>query len=48
MKSAYRLIPVSPRDRTWLGICWKHVYVDAMLPLGLRSAPKYLMLWQML
>ena len=41
IKAAYRLIPVSPSDRTWLGMCWKdQVYVDAMLPFGLRSAPK--------
>ena len=41
IKSAYRLVPVSPMDRKWLGICWQdQVYIDAMLPFGLRSAPK--------
>lgn len=41
VKSAYRLIPVCPRDRKWLGIRWNElVYIDGMLPFGLRSAPK--------
>ena len=41
IKSAYGLVPVSPMDRKWLGICWQdQVYIDAMLPFGLRSAPK--------
>ena len=41
IKAAYRLVPVCPTDRTWLGMCWnEQVYVDAMLPFGLRSAPK--------
>ena len=41
IKSAYRLIPVSPLDRTWLGMCWKEqIYVDSKLPFDLRSAPK--------
>ena len=41
IKSAYRLVPVHPDDRPLLGVCWhdEH-YVDAMLPFGLRSAPK--------
>ena len=41
IKSAYRLIPVHPLDRKWLGVQWDNqVYVDGMLPFGLRSAPK--------
>ena len=41
IKSAYRLVPVSPLDRIWLGMCWKdQIYVDAKLPFGLWSAPK--------
>ena len=41
IKSAYRLIPVHPLDRHMLGMEWEgNVYVDGMLPFGLRSAPK--------
>ena len=41
IKSAYRLIPVCHYDRQWLGMKWRGlVYVDGMLPFGLRSAPK--------
>ena len=41
IRSAYRLIPVHPTDRQLLGCKWRgNVYVDAMLPFGLRSAPK--------
>jgi len=41
IKSAYCLVPVCPRDRKWLGMQWNgQVYVDGMLPFGLRSAPK--------
>ena len=41
IKSAYRLVPVSPLDRIWLGTCWKdQIYVDSKLPFSLRSAPK--------
>ena len=41
IKSAYRLIPVYPGDRKWLGMKWNNkIYVDGMLPFGLRSAPK--------
>ena len=41
IKPAYRQIPVHPQDRAWLGMMWKNlVYVDGMLPFGLRSAPK--------
>ena len=41
IKSAYRLVPVYPNDRRWLGMRWNNeVYIDGMLPFGLRSAPK--------
>ena len=41
IKNAYRLIPVHPADRNWLGMQWNNsIYVDGMLPFGLRSAPK--------
>ncbi len=35
------LVPVHPQDRLLQGVQWKgRVYVDPMLPFGLRSAPK--------
>ena len=41
IKAAYRLIPVSPHDRRFLGMEWNNgIYVDGMLPFGVRSAPK--------
>ena len=41
IKAAYRLIPVHYQDRKWLGMCWEEaIYVDGMLPFGLRSATK--------
>ena len=41
IESAYRLIPVHPCDRPLQAVCWQgQVYVDPMLPFGLRSAPK--------
>ncbi len=41
VKSAYRLLPVHPEDRRLLGVHWgDELYVDAMLPFGLWSAPK--------
>ena len=41
IKSAYRMVPVHPQDRVLLGVQWEgQVYVDALLPFGLRSAPK--------
>ena len=41
IRSAYRLIPVNPRDRHLLGVEWRGAqYVDGSLPFGLRSAPK--------
>ena len=38
VKSAYRLVPVHPGQRHWLGMQWQGI--DGMLPFGLRSAPK--------
>ena len=41
INSAYRLVPVWPPHRQWLGIKWKNqIYSDTMLPFGLRSVPK--------
>ncbi len=41
IKSAYRIVPIHPDDRWLLGMTWEgHVFVDATLPFGLRSAPK--------
>ena len=41
IESAYRLIPVRPHDRPLQAVRWlDQIYVDPMLPFGLRSAPK--------
>ena len=41
IKSAYRMIPIHPEDRSLLGMLWEGaLYVDTALPFGLRSAPK--------
>lgn len=41
IESAYRLIPVHPQDRPLLAVRWNgSIYIDSMLPFGLRSAPK--------
>ena len=41
IETAYRLVPVHPQDRPLLGMEWRgDVFVDPMLPFGLRSAPK--------
>ena len=41
IEHAYRNIPVHPADRPLLGMMWKGgVYIDTVLPFGLRSAPK--------
>ena len=41
IKAAYRLAPVQPQEMMWLGMRWKdQIYIDCMLPFGLRSAPK--------
>lgn len=40
IQSAYRIIPVAPAERYLLGMSWKGaIYVDTVLPFGLRSAP---------
>ena len=41
IESAYRLVPVHPQDRILQAVEWDgQIYVDPMLPFGLRSAPK--------
>ena len=41
IESAYRLIPVHPADRPLQAIKWEgKIFIDPMLPFGLRSAPK--------
>ena len=41
IESAYRLVPVHPLDRPLQAVEWGGaLYVDPMLPFGLRSAPK--------
>ena len=41
LKSAYRNVPVHPDDRWLLGMLWDdQLFVDSVLPFGLRSAPK--------
>lgn len=40
IQDAYRLVPVHPMDRSFLGVTWQDgVYVDCQLPFGLASAP---------
>ena len=40
IESVYRIVPVHPADRLLLGMSWKgQVYIDIVLPFGLRSAP---------
>ena len=40
IESAYRLIPVRPHDRPLQAMLWQDkIYIDPMLPFGLRSAP---------
>ena len=40
IQEAYRNVPVHPDDQLFLGILWdKTVYIDKMLPFGLRSTP---------
>lgn len=40
VESAFRLIPVNPKDYELLGMCWNGKYFyDKVLPFGLRSAP---------
>ncbi len=41
IESAYKMVPVHPEDRHLLGMVWKgRLYIDTVLPFGLRSAPK--------
>ena len=41
VESAYRMVPIHPDDRRLLGMQLKGgIYVDTVLPFGLRSAPK--------
>ena len=41
IRSAYHMLPVHPDDRWLPGIEWDNsLYVDTMLPFGLRSVPK--------
>ena len=41
VESAYRLVPVHPHDRPLQAMEWEGmIYIDPMLPFGLRSAPK--------
>ena len=41
VKSAIRIVPVHPSDRWLLGLQWNNkIYIDTVLPFGLRSAPK--------
>jgi hypothetical protein len=41
IQSAYRIVPVHPADRALLGMRWRgKLYIDKVLPFGLRSAPK--------
>ena len=41
IESAYRLIPVHPADRPLQVVQWQgQIFIDPMLPFGLRSAPK--------
>ena len=35
------MIPIHPQDKRLLGVQWRgEVFIDRMLPIGLRSAPK--------
>ena len=41
IKSAFRLLPVHPADRSLLAMQWDNsIYIDGCLPFGLRSASK--------
>ncbi len=41
IESAFRNMPVHPDDRHLLGMVWDNkLYIDTVLPFGLRSAPK--------
>ena len=48
IESSYWLIPVHPHDCPLQAVQWKgKVYIDALLPFGLRSDPNYSMRWPM-
>ena len=48
IKAAYRIVPVAPSDRIFLGMQFKdQIYVDCALPFGLSSAPKIFNGWPM-
>ena len=41
IKEAHRMVTVHPQDQHLLGVKWEStVYIDKVLPFGLRSAPK--------
>ena len=41
IENAFRNVPVHPHDRHLLGLVWDgKLYIDTVLPFGLRSAPK--------
>ena len=41
IRNAYRNVPVHPDDQWLLGMSWHQgVFIDTVLPFGLRSAPK--------
>ena len=41
IEHAYRNIPIHPNDRRLLGMSWEgNLYIDTVLPFGLKSAPK--------
>ena len=40
IRDAYRLVPIHPEDRPFLGVSWGDgIFVDCQLPFGLASAP---------
>ena len=41
IRSAYQNVPVHPDDHWLMGLTWRNsVFIDTVLPFGLRSAPK--------
>ena len=47
LKQACRQFPVHPEDHYLLGLSWEgSVYVDRVLPFGLRSARRFSQQWQ--
>ena len=49
IKSAYRIIPIHPKDYHLLGMLWEGgLFIDLALPFGLRSAPIILRPWLIL